>query len=190
MPCCPRAAWGGEPRYEQAMLGAEQALKQSSLSWTILRPNNFNQNFDEDFWLAPIQSGRLAFPIGDVTEPFIDSEDIAAVAATVLTEAGHESQTYDLSGPEELTFTQAAAEIAKASGRTVVLEDLSPEAFEQELADDDWPEDGIAEFSGFFTYLRTGKDSPVTNDVRRILGREPIRFADYVRKVQEAGGWD
>ena len=63
--------------FEPSMLAAEEALKQSSLSWTILHPTNFSQNFSEDTWLSSVQSGRLAFAIGDVPEAFINAEDIA-----------------------------------------------------------------------------------------------------------------
>ena len=44
--------------YGQDMAAAEQAVRDSGVPWTIIRPNNFNQNFDEDLWHAPLRSGR------------------------------------------------------------------------------------------------------------------------------------
>ena len=175
--------------FEPSMLAAEEALKQSSLSWTILHPTNFSQNFSEDTWLSSVQSGRLAFAIGDVPEAFINAEDIAAVAATVLTEDGHDAQTYEITGPEALTFVEVAAEITKASGRTVVLEDLSPEAYEQDMLDTGYPAEAAPIFGALFEYMRTGANSTVSGAVRQILGRDPISFGEYARKTAESGIW-
>ncbi len=63
---------------------AEQALQQTSMTWTILRPHAFMQN-----WLGEIAdsvraAGIIESPIGDGRVPFIDTRDIAAVAAEVL----------------------------------------------------------------------------------------------------------
>lgn len=175
--------------FEDSMLAAEEALKKSSLDWTILRPTNFNQNFDEDFWLPLVKSGRLALPIGDVPEPFIDVDDIAAVAVLALTEAGHESKTYDLSGPETLTFAEAAAQMAKASGQAIVFENLSPEAYVKELLEEGYPDFVADIFASLLEYMRTGKNSPVSDTVRQVLGREAIRFGDYARKAAATGVW-
>ena len=99
------------------MKAAEQSVRDSGAEWTIIRPNNFSQNFSEDIFHAPLLAGRLALPIGDVPEPFIDAQDIADVAAVLLTSDGHHGQVYDLSGPKGLTFGAAVAMIAEASGR-------------------------------------------------------------------------
>ena len=94
---------------------ADRAVRASAAEWTILRANNFDQNFDEDLWRAPLLAGRLALPAGEVGEPFIDLEDVADVAAAVLTRPGHEGRIYDLSGPESLTFAQATEAISTAA---------------------------------------------------------------------------
>ena len=67
------------------------------------------QNFSEDYLLEPVRSGVVAFPGGDVAEPFIDVEDLADVAAAALTEPGHDKQLYEVTGPRLLTFAEAVA---------------------------------------------------------------------------------
>ncbi|MDT0407007.1 SDR family oxidoreductase, partial [Streptomyces edwardsiae] len=59
-------AVGGD--FGQGMVAGEAAVRESGAAWTILRPNNFFQNFDEDLWLPPLRAGRLALPIGDTPE--------------------------------------------------------------------------------------------------------------------------
>ena len=52
-------------------------------------------------------------------EPFVDADDIADVAVAALTEDGHVGQVYELTGPRLLTFADAVAEIAAATGREI-----------------------------------------------------------------------
>ena len=82
------------------MRSAEDAVRGSTLEWTILRPNNFDAELRRGPVPRPAVAGELALPAGEVPEPFIDIEDVADVAATVLTEPGrHAGQVYELTGP-------------------------------------------------------------------------------------------
>ena len=98
---------------------AEQALQASGADWTVVRCSWFMQNFSESFLLDPVLAGEVALPVGTVGEPFVDAEDIADVATAALTEDGHAGELYELTGPRLLTFEQAVAEIADATGRPI-----------------------------------------------------------------------
>lgn len=66
----------------------EDAVMQSGLEWTMLRPGNFNSNALQ--WAGSVRTRRIvAAPFGDVALPAIDPVDIAAVAAVALREPGH-----------------------------------------------------------------------------------------------------
>jgi uncharacterized protein YbjT (DUF2867 family) len=169
--------------YFQGMAAAEQAVRASGAEWTILRPNNFSQNFDEDAFHAPLLAGRLALPIGAVPEPFIDVQDIADVAAAALTSDGHHGQVYDLSGPRALTWDTAVAMIAEASGRTIRYVELTPEEFRAELLAEGVDEHGAGELDALFAVMRAGHYAEPRDGVRRVLGREPVDFATYVARA-------
>src|SRR5262249_18047125 len=96
---------------------SEEELKSSGADWTILRCSWFSQNFSEGVFLDSLLAGELQTPAGSVREPFVDTDDIADAAVAALTEEGHFGQLYELTGPRLLTFAEAVAEIAKASGR-------------------------------------------------------------------------
>ncbi|MFE2942031.1 NAD(P)H-binding protein [Streptomyces sp. NPDC059255] len=66
----------GDSAFGLDMRSAEEAVRGSSLEWTVLRAPNFAQNFDEDVFQAPLIAGELALPAGAVPEPFIDVEDV------------------------------------------------------------------------------------------------------------------
>lgn len=163
----------------QHMAATERAVRESGVAWTILRPNNFNQNFDEDLWYAPLMAGRLALPMGDVPEPFVDVRDIAEVAAKVLTSDGHHGRVYDLSGPRALTFAEAVATIASAAGREMRYEEVTPEQYRASLLAEGLPEEAADELGMMFAAMRAGHLARPADGVRQVLGRDPIDFADY-----------
>lgn len=171
------------------MRSAEQAVRASGAEWSILRPSNFSQNFDEDVFHAPIMAGELALPAHGIMEPFIDVHDIADVAATVLTEPGHAGRTYELSGPRGLTFREATEEIARVSGRPVRYVDVSPEEYVAALvAQGLSPE--VADYGrAMFDLLRRGVTAEIIDDVHRVLGRRPRDFEAYVARAAAAGAW-
>ncbi|QKW13763.1 NAD(P)H-binding protein [Verrucosispora sp. NA02020] len=178
-----------DPDFSPSMLGAEQAVRDSGAEWTIIRPNNFHQNFDEDLWRQPLVDGRLALPMGATPEPFIDVQDIADVAAILLTEDGHHGQVYELSGARALTFAEAVATIAEASGRSIRYVELTPEEYRTEVLAEGWSEADATALNSMFAGMRAGYLAQPTDTVRRLLGREPIHFDTYAERAAAAGAW-
>ncbi|TIX10377.1 MAG: NmrA family transcriptional regulator, partial [Mesorhizobium sp.] len=125
----------GEPEAQRA----EEMLKASGADWTILRCAWFSQNFSEGFLIESILEGEVALPVGNVGEPFVDVDDIADVAATVLTEPGHIGQLYELTGPRLLSFADAVAEIGKSAGRDIRYWQISHAEFTEAVAAQNLP---------------------------------------------------
>ncbi|SEQ65490.1 NAD(P)H-binding protein [Streptomyces radiopugnans] len=173
----------------RGMAAAERAVRDSGAEWTVIRPNNFSQNFDEDLWHAPLRAGRLALPIGSVPEPFVDAQDIADVAAVLLTSDGHHGRVYDLSGPRALTFGAAVETIAGAAGRTIRYEELTPREYRAELLAEGVPEEAVGELDAMFAAMRAGHLAEPGDGVRRVLGREPADFGAYASRAAAAGAW-
>ena len=86
----------------------ENAIKESGMAYTILRPNNFFQN-DLLFGEVITKFGVYPQPIGKVGLSRIDVRDIADAAVSSLLESGHEGKTYNLNGPDVLTGKTVAA---------------------------------------------------------------------------------
>lgn len=170
-------------RFGAGMSEAERAVRASGVSWTILGSNNFAQNFDEDLWYEPLLAGRLALPAGELREPFVDVEDVAEVAATVLTSTGHDGRTYELSGPESITFAEAVETIAKVSGRSMSYVALTPAEYREELLAAGLPDEVANELNALFEIMREGHLSALTGDVEQLLGRPPTSFAAYAERV-------
>jgi uncharacterized protein YbjT (DUF2867 family) len=167
---------------------AERALQATNADWTILRASWFSQNFSENFLLEPILAGDVALPAGSAAEPFVDVDDIADVAVIALTQPGHSHQLYELTGPRALTFGEAVAEIAHASGRGVCYTSISPDEFRASLGAQ-LPPEWLELVIYLFTTVLDGRNTPVKDGVFRALGRAPTDFGDYVRRTAATGIW-
>jgi uncharacterized protein YbjT (DUF2867 family) len=166
----------------------EQQIKASSLEWTILRPGGFNQNFSEGFLLPGIlHAGAIATATGNGAVAFVDASDIAAVAAAALTEDGHHQATYVVTGPEALTFADAAAIIGKAAGRPIAHRRISSDELTQILCRAGMPANYAAIVVGNQEAIRDGLGARVSDDVERVIGRPATPFADYA--TQAAAVW-
>lgn len=172
-------------------LDGERAVREAGTAWTILRPTWFMQNFSEEPYLhGPVRSGALTVSTGTGLEPFIDAEDIAAVAATVLTEPGHAGQIYDLSGPRLLTFGDALAQIATATGRDLRYDPVSSAEFATYAAQRGVSPGLIEALVLLFGWIAEGRNAHLSDGVRRVLGREPRDFTTYAKDTAATGVWD
>jgi len=94
---------------------AEKAVRTRLASATILRPTAYLQNLDR-----PARHGRIEVPYS-LDTPFtnVDLDDVADVAARVLTEDGHDGATYDLVGAEQLSVREMARIATEVLGHRV-----------------------------------------------------------------------
>jgi uncharacterized protein YbjT (DUF2867 family) len=162
-------------RGEEGAQRAEQALREvgeeAGAGWTVVRCSFFNQNFSENYLLEPMLGGEVALPAGDVSEPFVDAEDIADVAAAALTEEGHVGQLYELTGPRLLTFEEAVGDIARAAGREIRYVQVSVEEYAAMLAEYEVPTEYVELLTYLFGTVLDGRNAHLTDGVRRALGR-------------------
>ncbi|MFJ2346731.1 NAD(P)H-binding protein [Streptomyces antimycoticus] len=180
----------GDSSFGLDMRSAEDAVRGSALEWTVLRPSNFAQNFDEDVFHAPLVAGELALPAGKVPEPFIDAEDVADAAAAVLTETGrHAGRSYELTGPRALTFGEAVELISRASGRPIAYRQVSPAEYTAALVDEGVGEEDAHHVAEMFVLMERGLLAGTTDDLATVLGRAPRTFEDYVVRAAAAGAW-
>lgn len=80
----------------------EEAVRSCGTAWTVLRPGTFANNLLT--WSRPIRfTGGVRGPHPTSRQAPIHEADVAAAAAAVLTQPGHEGQIYPMTGPEALT---------------------------------------------------------------------------------------
>ncbi len=168
-------------RYHAAV---EQHVRDLGIAYTFLRPNLFFQGLLAFAGTISAQ-GQFYAPIGDATVSAIDVRDIAAVAATTLTEAGHEGATYTLTGPASITHTQIATALTAALGRDITFIDVPPEAFADSLQGilPPWQVQGLLED---YAHYRRGEAATVSPAVAEITGRPPRDISRFARDYAPA----
>lgn len=176
-------------RGEEEAQRCEDIVKNTGVTWTILRSSWFSQNFSEGFMRGFVLAGHIALPVGAVREPFVDVEDIADVAVAALTEGGHAGQLYELTGPHLLSFADAALEIATATGQPIQYTQIPQPAFLSTLAEQNVPEDAIRLLDYLFTKVLDGRNEHISDGVQRALGRQPRDFSIYAQETAASGAW-
>jgi len=157
----------------------EDAVRQSGMDWTILRPGGFHSNAYA--WAGSIRTARtVAAPFGDVGLPTVDPADIADVAAAALREDGHTGRFYELTGPDLATPRQRAEAIGDALGEPIrFIEQTRDEARVQMLQ---FMPGLVVETTLDILGEPTPAEQLISPDVERVLGRAPRAFADWVRR--------
>ncbi|AYY13793.1 SDR family oxidoreductase [Actinobacteria bacterium YIM 96077] len=145
----------------------EQHIRSSGMNFTFLRDNLY-----ADF--APALVGDddvIRGPAGDGRASVVAQDDIAEAAVTVLTHAPeHAGVTYDLTGPQSLTFEEIATILSEATGRAITYHPESvPEAYRSRASygAPDWQLDA---WVSTYTAVANGELDGVTEDVPRLTG--------------------
>jgi uncharacterized protein YbjT (DUF2867 family) len=157
----------------------DDALKKSGMAWTILLPGGFMQNFVET--TAPQPDGGMYLPVGNAKGAFIDTRDIAAIAAKALTEPGHEGKEYTLTGPEDLSYTEVASIISEASGRHIRFVDVPEAAAREAMLGAHMPEWLVDVILELHAWSKAGSGGEITTTVQEVLGRPAHTFREFAR---------
>ncbi len=158
----------------------ERHLRASGAGWVILRASWYMSNLLAERSRVAAE-GRLYAPAGEARIAMIDPRDVGAAAAAVLSGAGHEGQTYLLTGPSAITYAQAAAGLSAATQSTVEFVDVPGDAAYQAMIGDGMPGFVAEQIVAMFAALRQGAAAPVSPAVETLTGRAPRDFACFAR---------
>lgn len=156
----------------------EDAVTESGLAWTILRPFEFAANYIGQ-WAQQIKyTGVVRGAYAKSVTAAIHEKDVAAVAAKALTSLGHDGAVYPLTGPESLTRERMAVIVGEAVGREVPFEEIPREAATKFVRDAGFPED-VVETIMNLQERSVGTEAMVTKQVEEVLGRPALTFAQW-----------
>ncbi|MBB2902168.1 uncharacterized protein YbjT (DUF2867 family) [Kineococcus radiotolerans] len=168
---------------------AEVRVREVAPALVVVRASFFMQDFDEKFFVDDVRAGRVRLPVGPVAEPFVDAEDVADVAAAALLDPRRAGATYEVSGPELLTFPRALASISAALGRRVEYEQVPVDGYRRAVGELGVPAEVVELLVHLFTEVLDGRGERLSTGVQEALGREPRSFDDYARRVAASGVW-
>jgi uncharacterized protein YbjT (DUF2867 family) len=148
----------------------EQHIRTTGLRYTFLRDAIY-----ADFLPALVGADRtIRGPAGDGAFTPVAQDDIAAVATVVLRSDDYDATTLDLTGPERLTMRDVAAVLTDVTGHPVTyVEETVEEAYASRASY------GAAGFEvdgwvSTYTSIASGELDVLSDDVRAVIGRDPI----------------
>jgi len=97
----------------------EKNLRESGMTYTIIRPVGFMQTFTLFLWDTVQRANAISMPAGDGGMAFVDVRDVAKVGTKALLESGHENKVYDVTGPESLSMYRMAEILGRVLGREI-----------------------------------------------------------------------
>lgn len=167
----------------------EAHIEGSGIPWTHLRPNAFMQNFVNYMGEAIRTTGRIYLPLKTARVSYIDCRDIASVAAELLVgepKAGRVGRAYSLTGPAPYSLDDAAASIAKASGRPVQYVDAPPADAKTGMRAAGMADWAIEAMMELYEFQREGRGEAVSKSVEEVTGKKPFSLDEFTREYARA----
>lgn len=165
----------------------EKIIEDSGIPYTFLRPPAYMQNFVTQFGHTIKTQNAFYVPAGDAMMSFIDSRDIGAITAGILTRNNsgsslqHKNKAYDITGPDAISYGQAADILSSEAGKKISYVNITEEDARKgmkQIGMSDWFIDIMMEL---FRIIRAGYGSETTTVVEDITGRKPISFAQFAK---------
>ncbi len=118
-----------------AKRGVERRLKESGMTYTIVRPSLFME-----VWLSPhagfdpVGGTVRIFGTGDAPVSVVSAADVAEYVAACVDNPAVDNQTIELGGPQPVSFNQVASMFEQALGRKLQRNYVPVAALEQQVA--------------------------------------------------------
>jgi NAD(P)H dehydrogenase (quinone) len=163
-----------------AKMRTEEILLAAGLDLTILQPTAYMQNL-LGAWCGIVDDGVLRIPYPAETRlSLVDLDDVAEVAARVLTEDSHVGATYELVGTAPLSQTEVAAAIGAVLRRDVRVEAEPVETWESGVRAAGMGDHKRATLAAMFRYYARHGLTGNPNTLRWLLGRAPHNIAHFI----------
>jgi NAD(P)H dehydrogenase (quinone) len=160
-------------------LGTEQALKSSGLTYTILR-NCWYTEYQVPGLAAAVAAGKLTSATGNGGAPYVTREDCAQAAAAALASTDASNRTYNITGPDSVTYADLAKLASELTGRTVLNESVTPEERTRQLIAAGTPEPIAKLLISTQVAIAEGKMGTPTTAVKDLTGRKPVSVREFL----------
>ena len=166
---------------------AENIIKESGISYTFLRPNFFMQNFINFFSQTIKEQNAFYVPAGDGKISFVDVRDIAGVAVqALLDESKHGQKAYNITGPNAISYAQAAEILSNEIGRKIKYVDISEDQAREGMKAMGMDEWFINSMMDLFGITRAGYVSDISSAIEEVTGKKPITFSKFAKDYSRA----
>jgi ergot alkaloid biosynthesis protein len=165
-----------------AMGAVHALLHRIAPEWAVLRPSWFMENFAGSHLATIRDQDSIYSATDDGLIPFIAADDIAEVAFRALTDKDAANSDLLITGPEALSYGEAAAIIGKARGRPVRHVRLSGAELTARFESFGVAPDYAAMLAGLDRAIAAGAEARTTSVVAQLTGRGPMSLEDFAAR--------
>lgn len=159
----------------------ERDIEAAGLSYTFLRPSFFAQNLLTAYLEDIRDRDQIRLPAGRGKTAFVDTRDIAAVAAQALIQPErHTGRAYSLTGEQALGYSEVAALLTMATGRPIRYVPIGFRRYRRELLAAGFDPVYVRVQLGINLVARLGLAGRTTATMGELLGRPPRTLAEFV----------
>jgi len=159
----------------------EVYIKNSGMHWTMIKPNFYMQNFIGSSKTI-VEQSKFFLPMSEGKTGMIDTRDVGKVIAKVLSEEGHEGQSYQITGPEILSFYDVAEKFSSVLKREVLYIDMPIDAYKNILSQfltNQWHLDSVIDLFGG---IAEGGIEYKTDTFEDLIGTPPRSLEDFIEE--------
>jgi uncharacterized protein YbjT (DUF2867 family) len=161
---------------------SEQHIRATGCAWTMVRPSFYMQNFLANAYTIKTE-GKFHCPFGEQgAAAFTDSRDAGAFTAQCLATPGHESESYDVTSPDRLSFHEVAEVFSRELGRKVEYVPQDPAAYKAHLGRflaSRWHLDAVCDI---FAEIAAGCVVDTTDTFPRVMRRPATMLAQFIHE--------
>ncbi|MFY7827982.1 MAG: SDR family oxidoreductase [Flectobacillus sp.] len=163
-------------------VATEKNLKESGLTYTILRNGWYTENYTGSIGGA-LAGGAFIGSAGDGKISSAARIDFAEAAATVLATEGHDGKVYELAGDTAYTLTDLAAEISAQTGKTLPYANLPEAEYAKILTSFGLPEFFAQAIASWDVSASKGDLFDDSKALSALIGRPTTSLAETVKET-------
>lgn len=156
----------------------EEHIRAKDLPFTFLRDSLYLEVPSH----MPFPDGVIRGPAGNGRVAWVARDDVADVAVAVLTGAGHDEKTYDVTGPEALTMAETVERMSKVIGTEISYQNQTMEearASRSVYGAPDWEVEG---WITSYAAIATGEMDVVSDTQKTLTGHHPQTLEEFLER--------
>lgn len=169
-----------ESKLDKPLKEIEDHIKKSKIAHVFIHPNVYMQNFLYLLKDFIISEEEITIPAENSKVSFVDVRDVADVAVNSLINNDLKNSTLKLTGNQAINFHVVSFLFSEALNKKIDYKNVSEDVFEKLLQNAHWPKGTIVGTLQLCSHIKDGKIDFVTNDVKKVLNREPIKFQQFI----------
>jgi len=163
----------------------DNLIKESGLTYTILKHGLYSDILPMFIGGEVLQNNMIFLPAGEGKSAYASRNDMGTAGAILLTTEGHENKVYELGGVEAYSFQDIAGMLSELSGKAIQYISPAAEAYADQLRSLGVGEQMIQGASTFCVAIAQGEFDFPSNDLKKILGREPQSVKDFLKAAYQ-----